>query len=59
MAQRARACASDLAGLVVEKTKKVLQVEVIPIRCSHAQGGCVHIVLVVPALPVAVAIPCE
>ena len=50
MAQRARACARDLAGLV-----EALQVVVILIRCPRAQGGCVHIVPVVPAFPVAVA----
>jgi hypothetical protein len=49
MAQGAKACARDLAGLVA------LQVEVIPIHCLRAQGGCAHIVPVVPAFPVAVA----
>lgn len=57
-AQGARACAADLAGLVVEKAK-ALQVEVFLLRCSRAQCGCAHIVPVVPALPVAVAMACE
>ena len=54
MAQEAKACAGDLAGLVAEKTK-ALQTEVILIRCSRDQCGRAHIVPVVLALPVAVA----
>jgi len=50
MARGARACACDLAGLVVKKTK-VLEMEVILIRSSRAQCGCVR---VAPALPAAV-----
>ena len=50
MAQRARVCACDLAGLVA-----AFQVEVILTHCPHAQGGGVHIVPAVPAVPTAVA----
>jgi len=50
MIQRARACACDLAGLV-----EAFQVKVILVHCPRAQGGHVHIVPVVPAFPVAVA----
>jgi len=53
MARGARACACDLAGLVVKKTK-VLEEEAILIRCSHAQCGCVRVVQAVPAFPAAV-----
>ena len=51
MAQGAMAYVCDLAGLVV----KTLELEVILIRSSRAQFGCAPVVLVVPALPIAVA----
>lgn len=50
MAQRARVCASDFAGLA-----EAFQREVILIHCPRAQGGCVHIVPVVPGFLIAVA----
>jgi len=50
MAQGAKAWARDFAVLV-----EALQMEVILLRCPRAQGGCVHIVPVVPAFPVEVA----
>jgi hypothetical protein len=50
MAQGARACAGDLAGLAVKEAFPV----VILMHCFRAQCDCVHLLPAVPAFPFAV-----